>query len=84
MKLFITNKQEFENAFDFFDAQNFTSKEIHKFLYQKLLISVNSENSIPITIFQNIDLDGWRDAEFKFKGIQKDIFFYEFLQIVNG
>lgn len=84
MKLFITNKKEFENSFDFFEAQNFSSKEIHQFIYNKLFISISTQNSIPIIILQNIDLDGWKDAEFRFKGIKDDIYFYEFYQIING
>lgn len=84
MKLFITNKKEFENAFDYFDAQNFSSKEIHKHVYQQLLKYVNTENSIPMIILENIDLEGWKDAEFRFKGIKNEIYFYEFYQIING
>jgi len=86
MKLFITNKKEFEKVFDYFDAQNFSSKEIHKLTYNQLLESVITKNSIPIIIFQNIDIEGWRDAEFRFKGINNDndVYFYEFYQIING
>jgi TFIIF-interacting CTD phosphatase-like protein len=82
MKLFITNKKKFENSFDFFDAQNFSSKEIHKFLYNQLLESVSTKNSIPFILLQEIDNEGV-EAEFRFKGYNNDIYFYEFNQIIN-
>ena len=84
MKLIITNRKEFEQCFDSKNMENFSSKEIHKFTFHQLQKSISVNNSIPLMIFQNIDLEGWKDAEFRLQGYKEDMCFYEFYAIING
>jgi hypothetical protein len=64
MKLFITNKNNFER-----DCQS--SKEAHQNAFSQLSNQV-SNGFIPIEILT-------RDCVFKFKQLKEDVFFYEFL-----
>lgn len=83
MKLVITNRKEFESVFDNPNLESFNSKEIHKFAFQQLFQNISVNNSVPIMILQNIDLDGWKDAEFRLKGYKEDVCFYEFYGTVS-
>jgi len=69
MKLFITNKVEFEDQFPD------TSGEIHKKAFNILRESV-SENNIPIILLA--DYSDLNCALFNFKRILDDVYFYEF------
>lgn len=64
MKLFITNKNNFEN-----DCVN--SKEAHQNAFSQLSKAVTNGN-IPIEIIT-------KDCVFKFLQVREQVFFYEFL-----
>lgn len=83
MKLIITNRKEFEQYFDTPTRDWFSSKDIHKFSFQKLQQSISVNNSIPLMILQNIDLEGWKDAEFRLMGFKEGFCFYEFYGVIS-
>jgi hypothetical protein len=83
MKLIITNRPEFESFFNSPNLDCFPSKDIHKFAFQKLQQSLAVNNSIPLMIFQNIDLKGWRDAEFRLVAFKQDLCFFEFHGVIS-
>ncbi len=64
MKLFITNKNNFER-------DCLKSKEAHQNAFSQLSISVTAGN-IPIEIIT-------KDCVFKFKQVREQVYFYEFL-----
>jgi hypothetical protein len=64
MKLFITNKNNFEH-----DCQN--SKDAHQNAFSQLSTFV-SNGFIPIQILT-------RDCIFNFKSVKEDVYFFEFL-----
>jgi len=76
MKLFITNKEQFESVFDDFNSTSFGSRSIHLSAYNTLFKSIELENSIPITLMVNYDNDGI--AIFDFITKKGDIYFYTF------
>jgi hypothetical protein len=82
MNLFITNKKEFEEAFDNERLLNttrngLTSKEIHKKAYEFLYSNVNVKHVIPLAIFTDYD-GGEGVVVFIFKNKKDDVYFYEF------
>ena len=84
MKLIITNRKEFESCFDYPNSNSFTSKEIHKFSFHKLQQNLSVNNSIPLMILQNIDLEGCKDAEFRLVGYKEnEVCFYEFHGVIS-
>jgi len=83
MKLIITNRKEFEGYFDNPNYESFSSKEIHRFTFQQLQQNLSVNNSVPLILFQNIDLEGFKDAEFRLKGYKEDICFYEFYGVIS-
>jgi len=83
MKLIITNRKEFESYFDDPNYESFSSKEIHKFIFQQLQQNLVVNNSIPLIIFQEVNLDGWKDAEFRLQGFKEGYCFYQFYGIVS-
>jgi hypothetical protein len=83
MKLIITNRKEFERYFDDPNYESFSSKEIHKFTFQQLQQSLVVNNSIPLMLLQNVNLDGWKDAEFRLQGYKEGFCFYQFYGIVS-
>lgn len=83
MKLIITNRAEFESFFNSPNLDCFPSKDIHKFAFQKLQQSLAVNNSIPLMILQNIDLEGWKDAEFRLVGFKDSLCFFEFHGVIS-
>lgn len=83
MKLFITNKSEFEIDFDaperFQNSQRkpLTSQEIHKKAFAILSKSIDVDYSIPIGITPNYD-SGEGIAILVFKTKRDDIYYYEY------
>lgn len=81
MKLFITNKSEFEHHFSgCIDTYTYlTTKEIHQKAFNILLSSI-SEGSIPTHILAPYKRDKNRDGDaiFVFKTKKEDVYFYEF------
>lgn len=83
MKLIITNRKEFEGYFDNPNLEYFSSKEIHRFTFHQLQQSLTVNHSVPLILLQNIDLDGWNDAEFRLEGFKEGICFYKFYGILS-
>jgi len=83
MKLIITNRKEFESYFDDPNFESFSSKEIHKFTFQQLQQNLAVNNSVPLMLLQNIDLEGWKDAEFRLQGFKDGICFYQFFGVIS-
>jgi hypothetical protein len=85
MKLFITNKKDFEVHFDPKECgcisecarDCLNAKEIHIKVFQKLSISLEKDYCIPLIIFQNYN-DGEGVAIFEFVTKKSDVYFYEF------
>lgn len=84
MKLFITNKNEFENQFDDSDRFNntyrkpLTSNQIHKKAFSMLSLSIDVDHSIPMLLTPPCD-DGEGIAVLEFKTKKNNIYYYEFL-----
>lgn len=83
MKLFITNKSEFENQFDNPDRfentyrKPLSSYEIHKKAFSMLSLSMDIHDSIPILLTPPYDYsDGIVVFEFVTK--RGDIYYYEY------
>ena len=76
MKIFITNKIEFENSVS-------NSKQVHKRLYNKVLedLSINNKIDINLSIPYTDNICGG-DAIFEFSGKNKDIYFYSFTSTI--
>lgn len=82
MKLFITNKKEFEKNFDrtdccpkgFCQRKCLTTKEIHQKTFNQLSNKINIEGCIPLLILQNYDF-GEGEAIFNFVAVKGDIYF---------
>jgi hypothetical protein len=83
MKLFITNKDDFQKNFD--DESKFinsnrdplTSSQIHKKAFTVLSKSIDVEHSIPLLITTRYD-NGDGLAIFNFVTKKDDIFYYEY------
>lgn len=76
MKLFITNKQEFENVFDDFNSKSFSTKVIHSSAYHQLLKSIDIDNCIPLMLTPSYDQEGVVILDFMTK--KNDIYYYTF------
>ncbi len=76
MKLFITNKQEFENAFNSLDSNSYGSQIIHSNAYNQLLLSIDVKNCIPLILTPSYDDDGI--AIFDFVTKKNEIYYYSF------
>lgn len=81
MKLFITNKKDFENQFDNgFDSSNrepLTSSQIHKEIFNKLNNDLTVKNSIPLLITNRYD-NGEGVAVFDFITKKDEIYYYQY------
>ena len=73
MKLFITNKQEFESQFDFDPS---LSRKVHIGAFNELRLSIASSNSIPLMLTPNYDHEGI--VLFDFVSKKGDLYFYQF------
>jgi hypothetical protein len=76
MKLFITNKNEFESFFDSLNNDTFSTKVIHQDAYNKLFRSINIDNSIPLTLTPSYDEHGVVILDFQTK--KDDIYYYTY------
>ena len=79
MKIFITNKEYFEQVFDYDTNIKYkNSSQIHKALFNKIKTDISINNSIEINVMIPYSdfYDG--DACFEFIGKNKDVFFYQF------
>jgi hypothetical protein len=76
MKLFITNKNDFESIFDSLDSTTYSTKVIHQDAYNKLFRSINIDNSIPLTLTPSYDEQGVAILDFQTK--KDDIYYYTF------
>ncbi len=76
MKLFITNKQEFENQFDDFSIGILRTNEIHSKAYHQLLLSIDIDNCIPLTLTPNYDHEGIVIFDFVTK--KNEVYYYSF------
>ena len=81
MKVFITNKEEFEELFNYplDDIKYKNSRTIHKDLFNKVFSNFETKNLIEVvTLIPYKKYDGDGDCIFVFLGKNKDMFFYEF------
>jgi len=79
MKIFITNKDYFDQVFDNEPSENYkNSSQLHKALFNKINtdLSVNNKIEINVTIPYSEIYEG--EACFEFIGKNKDVFFYTF------
>ncbi len=83
MKLFITNKNYFEEIFDnesrFLNTNRepLNTRQIHRDLFNQLSISIDVNNSIPLCLTTSYD-NGEGIAIFDFITKKGDIYYYEF------
>jgi len=83
MKLFIINKDEFENQFDnqerFKDSDrgSLNSNQIHRKAYNILSLSIDIHNSIPLMLTPPYE-DGDGIVIFDFITKKEDIYYYTF------
>ena len=83
MKLFITNKNYFEQIFDnesrFLNTNRepLNTRQIHRDLFNQLSISIDVDNSIPLFLITSYD-NGEGIAIFHFITKKGDIYYYEF------
>lgn len=88
MKLFITNKSDFENQFDDenrFNSfrRNFSSSEIHKIAYTKLSKSIDIDHVIPLLLIAEYDEVGEGICLFNFETKKGDIYYYNYTGTAN-
>lgn len=79
MKLFITNKEYFEELFtrdDYRDGFYLTPKQIHQKAFNELKLSLDINNSIPLCLTP--DYKDWGVAIFDFITKKGDIYYYEY------
>ena len=79
MKIFITNKDYFDQVFDNELSENYkNSSQLHKALFNKINtdLSVNNKIEINVMIPYSDIFEG--EACFEFIGKNKDVFFYTF------
>lgn len=77
MKLFITNKKDFDNVFnDEINNRYKTSKEIHQEAFNILKKSLDINNSIPLLLMPSYKDDGV--VLFDFVTKKEDVYFYEY------
>ena len=88
MRIFITNKKEFE---DFFDEQErfentkrepLTSSQIHKNLFKIISNQVTIENSIPLCVLTEYD-NGEGMAIFDFITKKGEVLYYQYSTTVS-
>lgn len=83
MKLFITNKNYFEEIFDNesrllnTNREPLNTRQIHRDLFNQLSISIDVNNSIPLCLTTSYD-NGEGIAIFDFITKKSDIYYYEF------
>lgn len=88
MKIFITNKKDFEDSFDEpsrFENSNrepLTSSQIHKNLFKKISNKITIEHSIPLCVLTEYD-NGEGLAIFDFVTKKGDIYYYEYSTTVS-
>lgn len=88
MKLFITNKSDFEKVFDEpyrFENTNrnpLTSKQIHQKAFAILSKSIDIDHSIPLIITTSYDY-GDGDVILDFINKRDDIYYYEYSGTVS-
>jgi len=88
MRIFITNKKEFEESFD--EQERFentkreplTSSQIHKNLFKKISNQVTIENSIPLCVFTKYD-NGEGMAIFDFITKKGEVLYYQYSTTVS-
>ncbi len=76
MKIFITNKKDFEFALEH------RSKRAHSQLYNEVLNNFNNENIIEVLHYVSFN-DQEFGVLFQFVGKNKDMFFYEYVNTTN-
>lgn len=80
MKLFITNKNYFEQSFKSDVNSNrepLSSSEIHRKLFTQLSKQIDIDNSIPLCLFERYD-NGEGLAIFDFVTKKEDIYYYQY------
>lgn len=80
MKAFITNKKEFDNFFFGWETEKyFTPNEIHKELYNELLIDIDTKNLLNMHYLIDYKRNG-NDGQCMFSFVAKkgEVFFFEF------
>ena len=88
MKIFITNKKDFEDSFD--EPSRFentkreplTSSQIHKNLFKKISNQITIEHSIPLCVLTEYD-NGEGLAIFDFITKKGDILYYQYSTTVS-
>lgn len=88
MRIFITNKKEFEEYFD--EQERFentkreplTSSQIHKNLFKKISNQVTIENSIPLCVLTEYD-NGEGMAIFDFITKKGEVLYYQYSTTVS-
>lgn len=88
MRIFITNKKEFEESFD--EQERFentkreplTSSQIHKNLFKKISNQVTIENSIPLCVLTEYD-KGEGMAIFDFITKKGEVLYYQYSTTVS-
>ena len=88
MRIFITNKKEFEESFD--EQERFentkreplTSSQIHKNLFKKISNQVTIENSIPLCVLTEYD-NGEGMAIFVFITKKGEVLYYQYSSTVS-
>mgnify|MGYP003504277831 FL=1 len=88
MRIFITNKKEFEESFD--EQERFentkreplTSSQIHKNLFKKISNQVTIENSIPLCVLTEYD-NGEGMAIFDFITKKGEVLYYQYSSTVS-
>ena len=88
MRIFITNKKEFEESFD--EQERFentkreplTSSQIHKNLFKIISNQVTIENSIPLCVLTEYD-NGEGMAIFDFITKKGEVLYYQYLTTVS-
>ena len=88
MRIFITNKKEFEESLD--EQERFentkreplTSSQIHKNLFKKISNQVTIENSIPLCVLTEYD-NGEGMAIFDFITKKGEVLYYQYSTTVS-
>ena len=88
MRIFITNKKEFEESFD--EQERFentkreplTSSQIHKILFKIISNQVTIENSIPLCVLTEYD-NGEGMAIFDFITKKGEVLYYQYSSTVS-
>ena len=82
MKIFITNKSEFEKCFsEHKDLSRYlTTKQIHQKLFNQIKLDIELNNLIQLSLLVTYKTENYLDGKciFNFVGKTKDIYFYEF------